>query len=69
MRMLSSCQSNQEKNNYFFLFEKNLLGFKLLLNQLRKQCPKFDQEEYMVWFLCLMAYQLFVGYLRPKLFS
>ena len=23
----------------------------------------------MVWFLCLMAYQLFLGYLMPKLFS
>ena len=23
----------------------------------------------LVWFLCLMAYQLFVGYLMPNLFS
>ena len=23
----------------------------------------------LVWFLCLMAYQLFVGYLMPKPFS
>ena len=23
----------------------------------------------LVWFLCLIAYQLFLGYLMPKLFS
>ena len=28
-----------------------------------------SQHFIMVWFLCLMAYQLFLGYLIPNLFS
>ena len=45
---------------------------KVILRELCKKM-KFDHmNKWLVWFglvICLMAYQLFVGYLMPKLFS
>ena len=30
---------------------------------------EYGEDSDLVWFLCLMAYQLFLGYLMPKPFS
>ena len=45
---------NIPSSNIFYFTVKNLYN--------KKQFT-------MVWFLCLMAYQLFLGYLMPKPFS
>ena len=34
-----------------------------------KKVYKYKEKILIGWFLCLMAYQLFVGYLMPKPFS
>ena len=34
-----------------------------------KEPPCYSGFLWLVWFLCLMAYQLFLGYLMPKPFS
>ena len=35
----------------------------------RSKCKSFPSKKYLVWFLCLMEYQFFLGNLMPKPFS
>ena len=61
-------KSSKEKNKYLFkaaqinAIKTNYVKMKIDERPRKSKCS-------LVWFLCLMAYQLFLGYLMPKPFS
>ena len=55
------------KKSHFILSERS--DFDLLDNLSMLYLCVTQSDVGLVWFLCLMAYQLFLGYLMPKPFS
>ena len=64
-------EAREQQNINPFSFSFNL--YPQMASKINFRMQELSPEIYsilgLVWFLCLMAYQLFLGYLMPKPFS